>query len=191
MQPPRDGSGPPIVWVADDPEQYHFQCRGVTYTVYNYMRERHGLTLKFPKMPIVSTKYGYFPIEFLFQAMGLMKGANSDDQKNVVLAYHDATGGEKKIPSIQDAVSKLNRTVELQFGLDVGEQPLTLRATKLAEPSLLFGNDTTQDVHNGSWNLRGVKFHMYVLGRSCVGFMYHSASATNSIYLRDCVSQGC
>jgi hypothetical protein len=121
-------------------------------------------------MPIVLTKrFGYYPVEFLFQAKGIVKGANSDAQSRYQLAFHDKFNGRKKIEHVEEAseiadrLNALDIDIERKFNLEISKKPVTLNAKKLAEPSLMFGKNETQDVQDGSWRMvvgnRALKFN--------------------------------
>lgn len=84
---------PGIIMTANDPELHSFEFKPrkpseddgpdpppIIYDVARYFRERKGITLAFPYMPMVYTQDGYFPVEFLQQAFGKMKNANSSEQ---------------------------------------------------------------------------------------------------------------
>lgn len=148
----KSSADPLIIWSADDPE-CAFEYKGEMVTVNTYMQRHHGITLRYPKMPVISTRYGYYPVEFMFQALGLVKGANDDEHKNIVLRYHDENAGEQKIPHIKRVVQVLDSSLERAFGFNISSEPVTQTAKLLAEPSLVFGGNQPQDVRNGSWNL--------------------------------------
>lgn len=83
-----------VVMAANDPALHSFEYTSrlkaseedsalpvtIKYDVATYFREKVGLPLEFPCMPMVYTKEGYFPIEFCRQAFGKMKNANAPDQ---------------------------------------------------------------------------------------------------------------
>jgi len=69
-----------IIWRADDPELYSLMVRsrrkasikdeGQKHTMASYYKNVYGITLQYPKLPIISIgKNNYFPIEFLFRAL--------------------------------------------------------------------------------------------------------------------------
>lgn len=166
---------PLIIWSADDPNEYSFEYKGSNVTVYTYMERHHGIRLQYPKMPIVQTRYGYYPVEFMFQALGIVKGADDDEYKNTVLKYHDENAGERKIPHIKRVVQLLDTSLEREFGFEISSEPVTQMAKLLAEPKLEFGGNCTQDVSNGSWNLvqrgQALEFERYALLLDCHGCM--------------------
>lgn len=84
---------PGIIMTANDPALHSFEFKPrrpseddspdpppIIYDVARYFRERKGIALSFPNMPMVYTQDGYFPVEFLQQAFGKMKNANSSEQ---------------------------------------------------------------------------------------------------------------
>lgn len=143
---------PLIVWSADDADAT-FQYGDENVTVCSYMKRRHGIILQYPKMPIILTRYGYYPIEWMFQAFGIRKGADSDSHKEQILNYHDNNAGEMKIPAIQRVADDFSTTeVEQHFGFGISREPVKQKAKLLAEPRLEFGDEPV-DVRNGSWNL--------------------------------------
>jgi hypothetical protein len=145
---------PLVLWAADD-ETSEFECKGSKVNVATYMQRQYGVPLRYPKMPLVQTRYGYYPVEFLFQALEPVKGANDERHKQAVLSYHDKNAGDRKIGSITHAVDQLHSGSEIEraFGLDISSEPVVQPAKLLAEPRLEFGRADYQDVSNGSWNL--------------------------------------
>jgi hypothetical protein len=175
-----------IIWAADDPNLHSFPVnrRGngsgdaapppVFQTVAEYFNSKHGVKLKYPKMPIILTReYGYYPIEFAFQAFEKVKGANSPEQCRDVLAFHDEFSGYKKIDHLTASISEMEKLVQYktgqdlrvlasQFNFQINKDPVTVEATVLPEPSLNFGTANKSRVVNGSWNLADAKFKRYV-----------------------------
>ena len=157
----------PMLWTADDPKG-SFEYRGQKVTVNDYFSMRYHLNLKYPKMPVVLTKkYGYYPIEFMFQAKGIVKVQNSDVQSQSKLAYHDQFSGVKKIDHLQKAIANLQIDIEAKVDLEIAKESVSLNAIRLAEPELTFGNGETQDVDNGFFKMIGYRgalsFNKYVL----------------------------
>jgi len=164
-----------IIWGADDVNLHSFDYvagpdqQAIKITVAEYFWKRYGIKLRYPRMPLVSIgKREWFPVEFLFQAFGKMKGANSDSQKNAVLDYYNDTAGSKRVNTISNlttrAFSQLQRyglTVQdvlSQYNLRMSHEPVEVTAKVLPEPILKFANNNTASIQNGSWNLRSVKF---------------------------------
>jgi hypothetical protein len=60
-----------ICWTADDPQDYSFEHTNANgekeqTTVFKYYQASYGITLKYPKMPLVRVSENeYFPVEFL------------------------------------------------------------------------------------------------------------------------------
>jgi hypothetical protein len=95
----------PNIWTACGPESlFDIRPRGAAedapaerWTVEQYMRERHGVQLRFPHMPMIFLKdgreEGYYPVEFIFQAFSKLKGTGKNAR---VLKFNDefaSTGG--------------------------------------------------------------------------------------------------
>lgn len=129
-----------------------------------------GIKLNHPKLPLVGTYKGYFPIEFLYMALAKTKNANSDLQKKDALAFNDKFSGYKRIEHInfvRDRVQNLNGSgsppdkMLKDFKLSLSNEPLAIMAKVLTPPTLVFA-DKTMDPRNGSWNLQNVKFHRLV-----------------------------
>ena len=172
-----------IIWAADDIALYSFFERkregeddGIPpkeYSVYSYFIERYGITLKYPKMPIVFLgNKEWFPIEFLSQCFGKMKAANSDDQKKAVLDYYNQHAGtnyvaniSKMVETVSKRVGELGLTIDdvlQQYNLRKSTEPIKLQAKLLPEPTLRFC-DHDAFLKNGDWSVmkggRGVKFN--------------------------------
>ena len=159
-----------IIWSADDPNEYSFEMERkeqdpLSVTVRQYFLERHGITLRFPKMPLIYVGNGeWFPVEFLFQAFGKMKDANADHQKNAILDFCDKNAGFERVENISKAFRKVQsygltfEDITKQYNLRVYSTPVEVEAKVLKEPSLKFANDQPASINNGSWNLRNVKF---------------------------------
>jgi hypothetical protein len=132
----------------------------VECTVYSYFDLRYGIKLRHKKMPIVLTKFGWYPVELLFQSFTLVRGANGENQKKAVLTYHDRYSGRGKIEKLgkdNDAFRRRfphGQLLEREFGFRFTSEPLTQKAKLLAEPSLAFGGNQPAQVKNGSWNFR-------------------------------------
>ena len=93
-----EGKGNKILWSADDVHECSFTVKNAqrATTVAEYFRDRYGITLRYPKMPIVYIykvrKQGgvWLPIEFVFQAFAKSK-ENSNEMVKNVLKYHVST----------------------------------------------------------------------------------------------------
>ena len=172
-----------ITWGADDPDLHSFPERkrvedGVPpkiYTVASYFKEKYNITLKYPKMPIVFLgNKEWFPMEFLYQNFGKMRGANSQDHKDAVLQYRDINAGTKYVENIRDisamAEEQSNRLERM--GLTISDvlklynfrkssTPVELVAKVLQEPELKFAAYSAL-LKNGSWGVmkggQGSKF---------------------------------
>ena len=160
-----------IIWGADDETLYSFEEKnpkdGVppkNYTVFSYNKERYNIILKYPKMPIVFLgNREWFPIEFLYQAFGKTKGANSREHVAGVLGYYDENSGTRCVDNISNlsriACQQLQRNglsfehILRQFNLRRSTDAVELEAKVLPEPQLAFGN-TKASLRNGSWDLR-------------------------------------
>jgi len=166
-----------IIWAADDPSLHEFEVKprgspkdtpGIKHTVYSYFRETYNIELQFPKMPIVNLgRDGWFPIEYLFQAKGKARGANSPAHVQGVLGYYDENSGTGCVDNIaklsQLACENTTRhgmrfgDMLKQFNLRRGTDPVALTAKVLPEPQLSFSNENAS-LRNGSWDLRNKEF---------------------------------
>lgn len=81
---------PRIKWSCADET---FIKDGTEYTVDAYFQEIYDVTINFPNMPIIGTKRGYFPVEFLFQDVSRAPGGNEPNQVKAVLEYHHNNAG--------------------------------------------------------------------------------------------------
>jgi hypothetical protein len=173
-----------IAWAADDENLYHFtrdkDQPKIKFTVCSHYLCNHGVTLRYPKMPIVLTQKGYFPAEFLFQAKSPARGANSLEQCKRVLDFHDHYAGRDKIIHLKNTVAKLELLMQgkmqemqretgqqadildtRQFNFEVDDAPLEVAATLLPEPNLVFRGKQGVKITNGAWNLRDARFSRY------------------------------
>lgn len=156
----------PFEW---DPHNHKFNCSREgpdgeeieeTHTVATYYKASYDIEIKYQHLPLVKIKMGsrvdYFPVEFLFQAFGKVKGANSR-------AIQDENHSTEKIEQVKAIFAKLQqRKVELpalmeQFGLKVEEEPRRSQATVLKAPIVQFANQRELP-QNGSFNLKGKEF---------------------------------
>jgi hypothetical protein len=103
---------PTIQWI---PENYTFpfaeQKGGIPtpVTVQEYYHRRYGLQLQYPKMPLVrvppskdnKTKFvEYYPLEFLYSTLELVKNMNTTEQILEALKLHDEFAGNGRIEHI-------------------------------------------------------------------------------------------
>ena len=185
----RDGA-PFIIWGADDENLHKFilhdksseedgekkeeeeQKEQKVLTVQRYFKERWGLNLKFPKMPIVFVGMNeWYPIEFIFQRFGKMKAANESEQIKAVLDYYNEHKGSRYISNVTEVRNMarqklsnigLSEADALQmFNLRRSNEPVQLEARILPEPTLRF-KDTNARLKDGDWAVmrdkRGIKF---------------------------------
>jgi len=154
---------PSILWASNDPHQYSFEASPYgTCTVYSYFQSRYGIKLRYENMPIVFTKYGWYPVELLFQSFAIMKGANDENQKMAILKFYDNKSGRamSELKRYNDELrqfSQHGQELEEAFGFKLSDEPLQHEAKLLAEPKLEFGSGHSSSPRNGSWNLSGNK----------------------------------
>jgi hypothetical protein len=184
-----------IYWSADDVSQYSFsvpsrekkkpesetevkkeevgvseEAPGVTHSVASYFLTRYNYSLKYPKMPIVCTNEGYYPVEFLTQAQERKRGV---DAKDYGLKFNDNFSGTARVDHVQ-RIKNLASSIEKngidmnaimrQFNLTVSDEPQTFEASVLPAPKLKFAGNCDASIRNGSWNLRNVRFARYDCG---------------------------
>lgn len=154
---------PSILWASNDPHQYSFEASFYgTCTVYSYFQSRYGIKLRYENMPIVLTKYNWYPVELLFQSFAIMKGANDENQKMAILKFYDNKSGRamSELKRYNDELrqfSQHGQELEEAFGFKLSDEPLQHKAKLLAEPKLEFGGGHSSSPCNGSWNLKGNK----------------------------------
>jgi ribosomal protein S17 len=154
---------PSILWASNDPHQYSFEASPYgTCTVCSYFQSRYGIKLRYENMPIVLTKYGWYPVELLFQSFAIMKGANDENQKMAILKFYDNKSGRamSELKRYNDELrqfSQRGQELEEAFGFKLSDEPLQHKAKLLAEPKLEFGGGHSSSPRNGSWNLSGNK----------------------------------
>ena len=192
MTPHAEKGGNEIYWSADNMDEYNFEVTprlprqpesgtevtqeesgvienapGVKHSVASYFLTRYGYALKYPKMPIVYTSEGYYPIEFLSQAQERKRGV---DAKDYGRNFNDDFAGGEKVDHIQRMKKKVSSiekngldisAIMRQFNLTVSDEPETFEASVLKPPTLKFAGNHDAIIQNGSWNLRGVHFARY------------------------------
>ena len=90
-------------------------------------------------------KKEWFPIEFLTQAFGKAKDANSTDHVRSILGYYDENAGTRCVDNVTRLMQRLC-TNQNQLGVDIFQQfsmsrvdqPVQLRAKVLALPRISF-----------------------------------------------------
>jgi hypothetical protein len=205
----------PIVWAADDMDLHSFEKKtdndteAIWFSVYEYFRSHHGVKLMYPKMPIVLTGAGYCPAELLFQAKSPARGANSPEQCQRVLGFHDDYAGGDKIVHLTKTVAELKLLMKTktekmqletgqqadildtrQFMFEVEDKPLEVYASLLPEPRLFFRDDQKAGITNGSWNLTNAKFSRYLMYH-CVLSKSSYRHVSHKCCLPDCSKQAC
>jgi hypothetical protein len=140
---------------------------GVTHSVASYFLTRYDYSLKYPKMPIVYTSEGYYPVEFLSQAQERKRGVDAKDHG---LKFNDNFSGTARVDHVQrikHIASSIEKngidinTMMRQFNLTVSDEPQTFEASVLPAPKLKFAGNCDASIRNGSWNLRNVRFERY------------------------------
>jgi hypothetical protein len=136
----------------------------VTFDIASYNEKIYDIKLKYPNMPVISTRRGFFPVEFLYQELARVPNANDSDKVVEVLAYHDKYAGKARMEHItqikeraSNSTSKETRSLtELleDFHISIDQEPVTFEARRIPAPALRFAGDTIEkNTHNGSWNL--------------------------------------
>jgi hypothetical protein len=168
-----------IAWAADNPDMFSFVLDNDDtetplenqrkYTVDAYYYEKKGMKLKFPHLPIISMgRDGFFPIEFVYQAFGKKKDANSVNHVKTVLDYYDKNAATDSIQNIkhlkktaenlQNARGVYTTDLLMQFNCIINQEPQELVASVKPLPTLTFMDNRGVQLGDGSWNLNGVKF---------------------------------
>lgn len=118
-----------ILWVADDPAVYSIEKGAkarsgnlhdgnktheeepVILNVAQYFEQRHGIKLRYPKLPIVHIgEKNWYPIEFLYQAFERTKDANSPTHVSDLLKHFDENAGNRYV----DEISSLLKQIEFK-----------------------------------------------------------------------------
>ena len=162
LKPDRNEDSRRIIW---DPHSYSFAVGSdddaPKFTVERYYRERYGIQLQHPKMPIVHVGRGnWFPVEFLYQAYGKAKDANTPENVRRILAEKDSTAGIKLLNYIRGVFASFLPEVGANLescNIQISEAPMELSAKILPNPHIMFQN-TSGTVNNGSWNLQNAHF---------------------------------
>jgi len=167
---------PGVIMEANNPDLHSFELtprKGpedsapdetpIKYSVAQYFAEKRGLPLEFPFMPMVLTSEGYFPVEFLRQAFGKMKDANSPEQVKHVLGFNDNFASTRRLDhlaqikqmaeEVQAQTGQSSSALLSQFNVKIENEPLTLKAKVLKEPNITFHNKIRGSLRDGSWNL--------------------------------------
>jgi hypothetical protein len=147
----------------------------LTYTIQSYFENIYDVQIRFPNLPIVNTRRGFYPVEFLYHEVA--KVPIDTDQINQVLCYHDQYAGVarvdhiEKVKQIASESGGSHEKPSLEawcnaFSISVERKPLTLEAKRLPPPVLQFappfqrfGNsEFERNTHSGSWNLANKRF---------------------------------
>jgi len=150
-----------IKWSARDEV---FEFNGKEVNVQEYFQQRHGITLRYPDMPIILCgRLGYFPIEFLYQEADRLRNANEKAMTETALSYHDNFSGSERIDHIKKIREdvdrmKISQNLLLEFALKIERTNAVFQARRLRAPDLLFGNNVSVHPDNGSINLAGKGF---------------------------------
>jgi hypothetical protein len=152
-----------VKWSCDEETFEKKEGEGkLTLNVQTYFEKMYDVKIRYPHLPIVSTRQGWFPVEFLYQEIARVP---IDAEKvNEVLRYHDTYAGRDRIDHIckvKELVSRSKsagqtRSLEEllnEFSISVERQPVTMDARRLAAPSLCFANSVERNTQNGTWNL--------------------------------------
>mmetsp|Transcript_15832 Transcript_15832/g.24306 ORF Transcript_15832/g.24306 Transcript_15832/m.24306 type:complete len:1247 (-) Transcript_15832:149-3889(-) len=163
----------PVIWSANDHTfEYKRDGEAKTVSIPEYYEEQYGIKIKYPCMPVVFIKdgrrEGYFPIEFIFQAFGKVRGG---DFKQEILRFNDDKASTQKLQLLCDikkavdtrckdeSPSYIAELLEQYHLGEIEEKPLELQATVLRQPTIKFGARTEpKSPSDGSWDLRNIKF---------------------------------
>lgn len=173
----QEGGPASIIWDADDPSIHSFELlankedleSGTMMTIATYYKERYNMPLMYPHMPAIFIKDGkqdaYFPIEFLFQAFGKVRGA---DMNQHILAFNDDFASTRRVGHLETVYAEAERmmaqtgqplsTLLEQFNISVSNEPMVLRATVFTQPNIGFRGNVTKIPRDGSWDLRNAQF---------------------------------
>jgi hypothetical protein len=91
-----------ILWGCDE-EEFEKKGERKKYNVGTYFKEIYDVPIRFPNMPIVSTRKGYYPAEFLYQELSRVPNANEQEFVSEVLSYNDSFAGRDRIDHVSCA----------------------------------------------------------------------------------------
>ena len=131
-----------------------------TTTVEQYFARKYKVYLKLPKLPLLVTKKGSFPMEVCWTAPGErykepLQGAETSDF--IQFATSPAYTRKGHIDANIRELKWHERATPYAMGLAVQNQMLNLPARVLRAPVVEYGNRPAGDVSTGKWNLRGMK----------------------------------
>jgi len=168
----REELQPNIIWAADDPSLYEFALTEHDHngnekerrcTVAEYYDMRHDVQLRYPKMPLVRVSFTeYFPLEFLYQALGPAPKGNSDRKLQHALNVNDVFACNDRIHKTQalmnhESIMPFLESKLQALNLRLDARPMQLQAKVLKMPNLVSANKR-MEIINGSWNLKDVEF---------------------------------
>ena len=129
-------------------------------TVQQYFARKYHVHLQLPKLPLLVTRKGSFPMEVCWTAPGErykepLQGAETSDF--IQFATSPAFIRRGHIDGNIRELKWHERAIPYSMGLAVQNQMLNLPARVLRAPVVEYGNRPAGDVSTGKWNLRGLK----------------------------------
>lgn len=131
--------------------------------VFQYYQSKYNIQLRYPKLPLVDTKDGMFPMELCWSASGerykeVLQGAETAD----FIKFATAPASTRRL-QIMENVKKLQwhkLDPPKTMGLSVSPQMLTVDARVLPPPLPKYEGNTSdhRPPEAGRWNLRGKRF---------------------------------
>lgn len=130
-------------------------------TVKDYFYKKYGKTLRYPKLPVLITSKGNFPMEVCFSSENerykdLLQGAETAEF--IRHATCSAFERRKQIDHCLRLLSHHNVPTIASHGIAMDPNMMAVRARILPVPDLLYGNRRNVKPDNGMWNLRGLQF---------------------------------
>jgi eukaryotic translation initiation factor 2C len=136
-------------------------------SVFDYFREKYGIVLRWPSLPLVHSRRGDFPLELCFSAAderykSVLEGAETADF--IRFATAGASVRRQQINHSLRILAWHNQETIKIHGLSVSPQQLEVKGLVLPAPRILYGAQAMAHPQDGQWNLRGLSF----LRPSCI-----------------------
>ena len=129
-----------------------------TTNVAHYFAQKYNIRLRFPKLPLLVTKWGSFPMEVCWTAPGerfkeALQGAQTSDF--IKFATSSASVRKQQINSNVQHLAWHELPTPWAMGLAVDTKMLEMPARVLDAPIPQYARGTSDDAKSGKWNLRG------------------------------------
>eukprot|EP01071_Lankesteria_metandrocarpae_P006449 Lankesteria_metandrocarpae@DN4359_c0_g1_i1.p1 len=137
-----------------------------TLTIADYFREKYNIRLQHPCLPCVNVskdnRQRYIPLELLEVIERSTRSSLNASQRSKVVGMLAMPPQDrlKQIVDIRGLVlgDKTGKSLSAQ-GINVGSEPVCVKAEILKSPSILYNGNKQMAVMNGRWNLRNLAFY--------------------------------